>query len=279
MPGQRISSYRKCELIALAEEVVSIDSPAEGAVNLEAIVKRNEIGLHYDDYGDSFHGALEVSERRFHVHINTNHCGQKTSARSRFTLGHELGHFFIDEHRIALLSGKKPHGSTCGLFDSAETPEELEADFFAANLLMPPSRFLRKIKANETPLKAIERLSGHFKASVTATALHYLKNAANRCAIIRWNGDGEFAWNFVGKGYHASHFHKPIYADGDIPLKDSATERVMSGQEEKAESASTTASVFKGVALGGTRDSLLREEALSLGSYGFMTIFSDMDLP
>jgi Zn-dependent peptidase ImmA (M78 family) len=276
MTRQKLNPARKRELIALAEEVASLYSPGKGSVDLEVIIRDSDIDVHYDDYEDAFHGALEVSGEEFHIHINTSRCGPKDSVRSRFTKGHELGHFFIDEHRLALLSGHDPHGSTCGMFDSAETPEELEADFFAANLLMPPLRFIKQVRENESPLKAIERISKYFKTSITATALHYITNAANRCAIIRWTDECEFAWNFVGNGYHASHFHKPFYADGMQPIKDSATDEVLSGREKQSESVSTTAMAFKGVASGGNRDLLLKEESLSLGNYGFMTIFSDL---
>lgn len=276
MPRQKLTPSRKRDLIALAEETVVVYSPDEGAVNLDKIVRECGIGLLFDDYENAFDGALEVSDGEFYIHINTTKCGSRESARARFTKGHELGHFFIDEHRLALLSGENPHGSTCGMFDSAETPEELEADFFAANLLMPPSRFSRLIRDDESPLKAIERMASYFQSSLTATALHYISNVANRCAIIRWDADGTFSWNFVGNGYHAAHFHKPFYAEGEPPLKGSATEEVLSGEISKSEGVSTMSATFKGVSGGGTRDILLREEALVLGEYGYLTIFSDL---
>lgn len=276
MPRQKLTRSRKYDLITLAEEAVEIYSPNDGLVNLDKIIQNCGIGLHLDDYENAFDGALEVSDGKFHIHINTTRCGSGESARARFTKGHELGHFFIDEHRLALLSGENPHGSTCGMFDSAETPEELEADFFAANLLMPPSRFSRLIRDDESPLKAIERMAAYFQSSLTATALHYISNVANRCAIVRWDSDGQFSWNFVGNGYHASHFHKPLYAEGASPLKGSATEEVLSGESSRSEAVSTMSTSFKGVAVGGPRDILLKEEALALGEYGYLTIFSDL---
>lgn len=58
----------------------------------------------------------------------------------RFTLAHELGHYFIDQHRRGLEEGKvRSHGSVVE-FES-ELPIEQEADTFAASLLMPRERF------------------------------------------------------------------------------------------------------------------------------------------
>ncbi len=274
----KIGPSRLRDLLALAEEVANCHSPASCMTDMRKIIRENSIGLHFDDYGDAFDGALELAGGAFHIHINRTRCGHVDSDRTRFTLGHELGHFFIDEHRQALQSGAAPHGSTCGMFDNADTPEEMEADLFAANLLMPPSRFLPSVPRGKSPLEAILSLAAKFKSSLTATAIHYASIAADRCAIIRWNADGTFAWKKVGGAYYAEGFRKPRYAAGHLPAPDSATGLVIAGKVAQAETASTMGTVFLNVAAGGNRDHILREEALVLGGYGFMTIISDHPL-
>jgi Zn-dependent peptidase ImmA (M78 family) len=274
--AQRLDKDRSADIVALAEEVVSFHSPSAGATNLLKVIEDNAIRLHFDDYGHAFDGALELAGKEFHIHVNTRLSGGRQTVRTRFTLSHELGHFFIDEHRRALVAGEAPHGSTCGLFDSANSPEELEADVFAANLLMPPSRFLPAVPPGATPLAAIKRLSSQFQASITATALHYAKIVADRCAIIRWNPDGTVAWKVIGPSYFNEGFRVPSYSSGTLPLPDSATGLVLSGSQEDVTAASLTSMLFKNVVAGGKRDHILQEEAISLGSYGFMTIISDL---
>ena len=276
--AKRLAQSRKADLVTLAEEVVKYHSAEGRATNLLKIVSENEIGLHFDDYGNSFDGALEIADGQFHIHVNLSKCISPDSGRSRFTLAHELGHFFIEEHRHALISGEQPHGSTCGMFDSADTPEELEADIFAAYLLMPPSKFISAIRSSDSPLAAIKHLATLFRSSLTSTAIHYASVAADRCAIVRWTADGEFAWPRIGKGYYAEGFRRLQYANGSIPAPDSATGIVIAGSEQESETVSTTPVLFTHVAAGRFRDHLLKEEAIALGEYGFMTIISDLDI-
>ena len=42
----------------------------------------------------------------WHIYCNLDCVGQKDSPRARFTLAHELGHYYIDEHRNALVAGR-----------------------------------------------------------------------------------------------------------------------------------------------------------------------------
>lgn len=273
--AKRLSQSKKADLVVLAGEVVRYHSPNSGATDLLRIIRENEITLHFDKYGDAFDGALEFADGDFHIHVNLERYGSRDSDRARFTIAHELGHFFIPEHRLALLSGQESHGSTCGLFDSAESPEELEADLFAANLLMLPERFLGALRATDSPLSAIKHLSSLFRSSMTATAIHYASVAANRCAIIRWNPNQEFAWCKIGIEYKVEGFNRPKYADCVNPETDSATGMVFAGQVAEGKTVSTMAMLFSNVAAGKSRDHLLIEEAVVLGAYGFMTIISD----
>jgi hypothetical protein len=49
---------------------------------------------------------------RFHIYCNLDRENLPSSPRARFTLSHELGHYFIDEHQNNLASGQvRPHPS------------------------------------------------------------------------------------------------------------------------------------------------------------------------
>ena len=76
-----------------------------GKVNLSKIAKKAGIELIYGHYANHFLGELVHSSRRFYIHLNLDKIPDKKSARMRFTIAHELGHYFIDSHRTKLSKG------------------------------------------------------------------------------------------------------------------------------------------------------------------------------
>jgi len=184
-----LSPERKRQLAELAEAVADEHCPQ--VVEPEAIAQAKHITLSFGFYKDAFDGLLEHKAGRFHIYCNLDRVEQRESPRARFTLSHELAHFYIDEHRMALKSGQVPaHSSFCE-FESKNLVEQ-EADCFAANLLMPPGRFRKKARGL-VGLAAIVGLAQHFKTSVTSTAVHYASLGVAPCAVLKWNNKG-LAW-------------------------------------------------------------------------------------
>src|ERR1700748_3499337 len=128
---------KEIELSELAESIVEYYCP-EGIVNPAQIAEMKGISYSYGDYGDAFDGLIEQENTSFHIFINTKNF-PADHPRSRFTFAHELGHYFIDEHRNALLSGRTPSHPSYTDF-SSKNPVELEADHFASSLLLPERR-------------------------------------------------------------------------------------------------------------------------------------------
>ena len=91
----------------------------------------------------------------------------------RFTVAHELGHYFLPFHPELLFpQGNGIHNSHNG-FTSSKI-HELEADHFAAGLLMPRHLFSKALeKESILGFYAIESLSEKCKTSITATAIRY----------------------------------------------------------------------------------------------------------
>lgn len=95
--------------------------------------------------------------------------------RQRFTLGHELGHFMLPKHnhRMGCLS-RDLHmsSSNSGLTDSQQV--EVEANQFAAELLMPRQYFTTHSDCPQTPdCKAIAYLAERFDVSFKACVYRY----------------------------------------------------------------------------------------------------------
>lgn len=128
-----ISLHRKKRINNLAN-YVSEDFTEGHRVNLIKIAKYEELSLYYDHYENTFDGMLVYIDSIFHTHINIDKGNTISSKRGRFTLAHELGHYLIDEHRIALKYGMiTSHQSKNGLLNKDLI--ELEADYFASCLL------------------------------------------------------------------------------------------------------------------------------------------------
>ena len=106
-------------------------------VDVRSIALRHDIKVNEEDFPDTLSGALLRSDAGVVIAINKRH-GRN---RQRFTVAHELGHFFL--HRDA--AGYYDQGHLIGVHFRA-TPDgsnwdakEIEANQFAANLLMPAS--------------------------------------------------------------------------------------------------------------------------------------------
>jgi hypothetical protein len=81
-------------------------------------------------YGDRFDGRIEYYRDLDEFCIFYEHpASGRTEARVRFTIAHELAHFYLPEHRARLREGKW-HNSVTDF--ASRDPREAEADEFAA---------------------------------------------------------------------------------------------------------------------------------------------------
>jgi hypothetical protein len=138
------------------------------------IAKREGIRLAPGSYGGRFDGRLEFHRKqgRFLLFYADGRTG-RTEGRIRFTIGHELGHYYLEEHRRYLMSGLW-HGSHTGFV--SDNRLEKEADRFSAELLMPADLFRTQVgrfRQRVCTLKDLITLSERLGTSITATALRY----------------------------------------------------------------------------------------------------------
>lgn len=144
-----------------------------------------ELELVEDDFGDAFDGRLERIGRQFTIFVNTKYGAG--SPRYRFSLAHELGHYFIDDHRQHLERGGRPHGSRAN-FVSANVAER-EADTFAAALLMPNHLFKRQANRKEPELRELKQMASAYGTSILAAAIRLVNVSDYPCAVIVASGD------------------------------------------------------------------------------------------
>ncbi len=193
-----ISDIRKKEIAELAEFISNEYCP-EGVVSPEVIAKQSGISYSYGDYGDSFDGVLEHDAGKFHIYLNKKlFCHD--NARLRFSFAHELGHYFINEHRNALKKGKSLHKSYNKLV--AKNTVEYEADYFASNLLMPTGRFCQFIQKKKFDFSVIESLSKAFETSLSATLFKFIEIGNHPIMVVcSKNNKIKYHWNSLDFPY------------------------------------------------------------------------------
>jgi len=267
------AARREAELAALAEAVADEHCPGTGRVEPAVIACTKGITTSLNDYGDAFDGMLECRAGRFHIYCNRTRGGDGDSARTRFTMAHELGHYYIDEHRRALAAGRvAPHLSRCE--HECALRVEREADLFAANLLMPAKRFRRAAKGVAPGMAGLITLAERFGVSLSAAAIRYAALDIAPCAVVKWDWHGR-AWKHVSAS-GLRPFCRDMFELPDQLAEDSPTRRALAREptpEQGFFQAGTVAAAwFADVEQGEWRDAVFVEEAVPLGRYGVLSL-------
>ncbi len=107
----------------------------------------------------------------------------KSAGFQRFSIAHELGHYFLPGHPEHIFKGGKAlHESRAGFASGDQI--ELEADHFAAGLLMPSHLFKVEAGKYADGFSAIEKLAERCETSLTASAIRYAELSDAAVAVI-----------------------------------------------------------------------------------------------
>lgn len=180
-------------------------------INLEKIAAYDGLILQPLSVYHRFNGKIEfLPEENVFVVYHPDPSTYLYPRRLRFSIAHELGHFYIDEHREALLRGET-HSSEPGF--RSKNPKELQADEFAAALLIPGRLMDATIdKRGFMSLDEVRDVSEKCETSLYSTTIRYVKMASEACLVVlAKNGDiksffssDEARYTRFGK-IHASH--------------------------------------------------------------------------
>lgn len=250
-------------------------SIAEGAANL--VLREMKIeGLRVDpiaiatdkgilvkekpDTVDGVSGMLVKVGDQFGIMYATN---IPSKGFQKFSVAHEIGHYCISGHVDALLSTGE-HYSRAG-FQSAD-PYEMEADYFAAALLMPERPFKKAIDDHPTGLVGIEALAKACDTSLTATAIRYSGFTRDGVAIVLSKGQA-VDYCFMSEGLKEAKGLKWLRKGTPVPggtvteLFNARRENVRAGQKASGDgNLSDWMDTERGYSI--------TEEVVGLGQYG-----------
>ena len=108
--------------------------------------------------------------------------------RKRFAIAHEIGHFVLHTGTQLILCNE----DDMHIWNESKT-QEIEANEFAASLLMPQEIFIRFMKQGQPTLDIISELAKEFRTTLTATALRYVRFSKEPCALVV-SRDGFIKW-------------------------------------------------------------------------------------
>ena len=142
------------DVIAIAEK----NGLATAPFDVKGVVRALDIRLSTKPLDDDVSGYLKKTESGWLIAVNSLHHPR----RQKFTLAHELGHYFLHRHNHNKFMDKT-------LFRNGQTSSlEIEANAFASELLMPEDA-LKQYVNNVS--KKVEDIAEYF--GVSAVAVRY----------------------------------------------------------------------------------------------------------
>jgi Zn-dependent peptidase ImmA (M78 family) len=104
--------------------------------------------------------------------------------RKRFAIAHELGHFELHRKKTPAFSCSE--GDFIAWFKTK--PLEVEANHFAAELLMPENLFKKKVCSADLSIELLQDLKEEFQTSLTATSIRFVQFRPEYALVVSENG-------------------------------------------------------------------------------------------
>lgn len=180
----------------------------------------------------------------------------------RFSIAHELGHYFIPGHPEAVLVNGS-HESNAGF--TCTSRYEREADTFAAALLMPEDLFRKAMGARDLSLDALMELANLCVTSLTSTAFRWVELSKRQCGVVMTDGATIVTAYFseAMKGALSPPYLKGQSVSPGTITHGFVSERDRIAQGDHAEGMASCSDWFAK-----PQSVVLREQVIGLGDYG-----------
>lgn len=175
--------------------------------------------------------------------------------RRRFAVAHELGHFEMHAAVSPLLACT----SVQMRGDYRASVPEVEANWFAAELLMPAKLFARQHRHAFPSFEEVSRLAAYFGTSRTAAAVRLVELSDDECAFVASEG-GRVRW---WRG--SERFRERYWIDCGVALSgESAAGAVFAGESPPGGPVQVPAAAWGGA----EADEPWWEDVAGAGDYG-----------
>lgn len=194
----------------------------------------------------------------------------------RFTVGHELGHYFLEGHPAEILKAAPIHISRAG-FTQGGSSIEIEADHFASGLLLPTRLVTQVLRNGQIGLVGISELSDLSKCSLTACAIRAAECSPYPMAVVVSKGQ-HICYGFLSEGF--KRLGNMTFPRKGAELPQSATLEFNADPQNVLMGQSVCQQTSLEHWFGGPAGFDLDEEVVGLGNYGFtLSIFSSEEMP
>lgn len=194
----------------------------------------------------------------------------------KFSVAHEIGHYRLPGHVEAILDEHGQHVSAAGFRSSSRY--ELEADHFAAALLMPTRLVSPILKKAGEGLKAVETIANECETSLEAAAIRYAHLCPDPAAVVRSQGatiDYAFMSSSLRDFDGLDWIRKDSPLPSDCVTREFNLEATNISRGRRAEGDGALQDWF-----GGPYRQKVFEEVAGLGSYGkTLTVLTGMQPP
>lgn len=182
MSRARSYSIVKAKARAIIEKL-RIREPSE--IDIELIAVHEKLHVYYKPLKNE-EGRLLRAGNRGLVVVNQ---ATRTSAKWRFVIAHELGHFCchpdLDQFKLCTDYQLRDWYRTSG--------HEPEANQFAAELLMPEMLFRPLCDRSRPSLNDIKDLAEIFGTTLSSTAIRFVEMTEEPCAVVH-SSSGKIDW-------------------------------------------------------------------------------------
>ena len=126
--------------------------------------------VRYQPYAGDLSGAVHRGEGRAVIGVNSLH----SATRQRFTIAHEIGHLLLHKDENLHIDERFPIGLRSNLSSLGVDAKEIEANQFAAELLMPVGLLFADLEGQQIDIEnetAISQIAKKYQVSSQAMTI------------------------------------------------------------------------------------------------------------
>lgn len=146
-------------------------------VDVESIALSEGVLIRKEELEDTVSGMLVIKDNQAVIGVNSTHHPN----RQRFTIAHEFGHYLLHRNLASVFFDESLVFFRDKEASTGNKYQEIEANTFAAELLMPESVLKERIieqpldAFDESDESAVRKLAAEFKVSVQALTIRLTK--------------------------------------------------------------------------------------------------------